>query len=292
MQDFLRMLVTGLSVGSIYALIALGVNLIFSTKKILNFAQGDLVMLGALTGYTFYVLWHQSIILSFFVAGITSTIAALILERVSVRPFKDTHREVGWVVCVLGFGIILRNAAQLIWGPNPAPYPQYFGTSLYRIGDVAIFPQEFWTAVIAIVVIIGLDLLYNRTIIGKATKAVALDVIASKLVGINATAMIALTFGASGCLSVLAGILISSISFASASMGTLYGIKGFASAVLGGLGSLRGALVGGLIIGLLEIFVSTYIWSGFQSIIAFAAIFIVLIVKPTGIFGTPSIEKV
>ena len=289
---FAQLIISGLCVGSVYGLIAIGYNLIFSTKKVLNFAQGDFVMLGAMVGYSCFVLVGLPIIVASLAAAVVTMMAMLVFERVAIRPFRDPHRTVGWVITSIGAGIILQNSAQQIWGSQAVPFPPFIGVDPIRVLGIVIMPSELCALITAVALTLGIEMLYSRTIIGKAVKATALDIEAASLMGIKSTQMVALSFAASGIIAAIAGILISPITYAGVNMGVMLGIKGFAAAALGGLGLLRGALIGGLLLGLAEVLTSGLIWSGFQNIIAFTILIVVLIFRPSGIMGKHITEKV
>lgn len=291
LDTFLQLVASGLCVGSIYALVALGYNLIFSTRKILNFAMGEFVMVGALVGYTLYVTFGWPLVIAALIAGVVTACIGFILERIAIRPFKDP-RQVGWVMTTVGGGFILRDLAQQIWGTQTRGFPAFVGESVVNILGVPFVYQELTNLVTVIAIVVVIEILYNKTIIGKAVKAVALDTEAAGLVGIKAEAMVALAFGISGLLCGFAGILISPIMGVSAVMGITIGIKGFAAAALGGFGSLRGALIGGLLLGVVEVLVSGLIWSAFQDIIALVVLISVLSFCPSGIFGKAIIDRV
>jgi branched-chain amino acid transport system permease protein len=281
----LQLVFSGLAVGSVYALVALGFALIFSTVRVVNFAQGEFVMLGALTGYTAHVALGLPLPLAILGAGTLTVVAALLSERIAVYPLRGLHSSVAWVMSTLGVGLMLRSGAAALWGKVPLPFPAPFGTQRVVVGEVAFVPQEALTLLLAISAMVLLEVLHRRTIVGKAMRAVAFNLDAAKLVGINVSSASLLAFGASAALATLAGILIAPISNASSEMGTLLGIKGFAAAAVGGLGTFQGALAGGLILGLVEILAAGLLWPGFSDVAAFLLLILILLVRPTGLFG-------
>jgi branched-chain amino acid transport system permease protein len=287
---FLQLCVSGLCVGSVYALVALGYNLVFSTKKILNFAIGEFVMLGALVGYTSYVTFGWPLVIAALISGAVTSGVALLVERVTIRPFKDP-RQVGWVMTTVGAGFILRNTGQQIWGPLNRAFPDFTGEHVFEILGVPLVSLELTNLVTVVTIVVIIEILYNKTVIGKAVRAVALDTEAASLVGIRHTKMVALAFGISGLVCGFAGILVSPIMGASPVIGITIGIKGFAAAALGGFGSLRGALIGGLLLGVFEVLASGLIWSAFQDIIALVVLISVLSFRPSGLFGKAIIVR-
>jgi branched-chain amino acid transport system permease protein len=263
----------------------MGFSIIFSVRRILNFAQGEFVMLGALIGYSFYVVLKWPFILSVLVAATASAVLSILLERLAINPLPKVHSNIGWIMSTLGVGIIIRNLGLQIWGTEPVPFPALFGNNPIRFMGAGIVPQEIVTFFIAVGLVIILELLQNSTIVGKAVKATAVDWDGAGLMGINTTNMLFLTFAVSGLLSGIAGILVAPIVFASAERGIVLGLKGFAAAALGGLGSSRGALAGGLILGVLEALAAGLFWPGARDIVAFIILIAILLLRPSGIFG-------
>jgi branched-chain amino acid transport system permease protein len=283
----LQLMFSGLAVGSVYALVALGFALIFSTVRVVNFAQGEFVMLGALTGYTAHVALGLPLPLAIVLAGGLTVMAGLLAERVAVYPLRGLQSSIAWVMSTLGIGLMLRSGAAATWGRVPLPFPAPFGTQRVEVGGVAFVPQEALTLLLAIGTMVLLEALRRRTMVGKAMRAVAFNLEAAKLVGINVSSASLLAFAASASLAALAGILIAPISNASSEMGTLLGIKGFAAAAVGGLGTFQGALAGGLILGLVEVLAAGLLWPGFSDVAAFLLLIVILLVRPTGLFGRP-----
>lgn len=281
----LQLVLSGLSVGSVYALVALGFALIFATVKVVNFAQGELVMLGALSGYTAHVVLGLPLPLAALAAGGVTVAVALATERLAVHPLRGLQSSIAWVMSTLGVGLMLRSGAALVWGKAPLPFPAALGTQRVVIGGLAFVPQEALTFGLALGAMLLLEALYRGTLVGKAMRAVAFNLDAARLIGINVSGVSLLAFGASAVLAALAGILIAPLSQASAEMGTLLGIKGFAAAAVGGLGTFRGALAGGLILGVLEVLAAGLLWPGFADAAAFLLLILILLVRPSGLFG-------
>jgi branched-chain amino acid transport system permease protein len=276
--------VSGLALGSIYAFVALGFTLIFATTRVVNFAQGELVMIGALVGYSAYVAAGLPLVVAAIVAGIVTLFVGLVTERVAVYPLRHLQSGIAWVVSTLGIGMMLRSGAAITWGKVPLPFPPIAGGRIEFLG-VAVVPQELVTIGAAFGLMVVLEALYKGTVIGSAMRAVAFDRDTAKLMGINVSTAALVSFGISALLAALAGVLISPITNASPEMGTLLGVKGFAAAAVGGIGTFQGALAGGLLLGLLEVLASGLLWSGSSDIVAFALLIIVLMVRPTGMLG-------
>lgn len=282
-----QLIVSGLAVGSVYALVALGFAVIFATTRVVNFAQGEFVMVGALVGYSAHVGMGLPLGVAMAVAGGVAVGVGLVVERVAVAPVAGPGSGIAWVVSTLGVGIMLRSGAAATWGRAPLPFPALLGSGRVVVGGVAFVPQEALTLLVAIGAMLAFELLRRRTILGKALRAVAFSPLAARLVGISPAVASLLAFGASALLAALAGILIAPLSGAGSEMGTLLGIKGFAAAAVGGLGTFQGALVGGLLLGLVELLAAGLLWPGFSDVAAFLLLILILLVRPDGLFGRP-----
>lgn len=282
-----QLFVSGLALGSVYALVALGFTLIFATTRVVNFAQGELVMVGALVGYTAHVSLGLPLAVAAAVAGAVTVAVGLVAERVAVYPLRDRRSSIAWVISTLGLGMMLRSGATAAWGTVPLPFPALFGSGRLELLGVALVPQEALTVAVALGLMLGLDALCRGSIVGKAMRAVAFHRDTAKLMGINVSQTALLSFGLSAALAAAAGVLISPITNASPEMGTVLGIKGFAAAALGGIGTFPGAFVGGVLLGVLEVLGSGLLWSGFSDVAALGALLLILLVRPTGLLGAP-----
>lgn len=284
-------LVSGLSVGSVYALIAQGYYVTFITTGALNFGQGEFLMIGALFGVTCYVTlglpYAAAILGSVVLVGLMGTG----LERVAIRPVLRHALSLSWVLSTVAVSIILKNAAVHLWGPEQIKFPSPFGDAVLRIGPAGIFPQELFIIVAATGTVLLVQIFLKRAVLGKALTAVAHNRNAAAVMGINVQRMIVLAFVMSSALAGLGGILIAPITFAWAYMGTVPGIKAFAAAIFGGLENPIGILIGGLVIGLLEQFFGI-INSNLKEGITFLVILLILALRPTGLMGRKDVEKV
>jgi branched-chain amino acid transport system permease protein len=274
-----------LAIGAIYAFIALGYHTIFTTIKILNFAQGEIVMLGALLGYTFHVILRLPLLLTFFCVGIVCSTLGILFEKIAVRPVLKSEGTLAWIISTVAVGIVIRNMANSIWGSTPLPFPSFFSQDPFFFMGIGITPQAIFTFILAMAIIMSLAWFQARTVLGKSIRAVAFDKTSAELVGINTRLIITLSFIISFCLSGTAGILIAPMTFAYAQLGLPLGIKGFAAVALGGMGSGLGALIGGLVLGVAETLASGLLWSGFHDTIALMFLISVLLLKPSGLFG-------
>lgn len=284
-------IVSGLSIGSIYALIAQGYYITYITTGALNFGQGEFLMAGALLGLTAYVTLGLPYAAAVFIAVAVTALMGVGLERVAIRPVMRHALSLSWVLSTVAISIILKNAAVQIWGPEQIKFPSPFGSQVIRIGPAGIFPQELFVIVAAIGTVFAVQIFLRRAVLGKALMAVAFNRNAAAVMGINVKRMIVLAFVLSSALAGLGGVLVAPITFAWAYMGTVPGIKAFAAAIFGGLEHPIGILIGGLTIGLLEQ-VFGLIDSNIKEGITFLAVLLFLAVRPTGLMGRKDITKV
>ena len=284
-------LISGLSVGSIYALIAEGYYITYITTGALNFGQGEFLMIGALFGLTCYTTLGLPYAVAILAAVVLTALMGGILERVAIRPVMRHALSLSWVLSTIAVSIILKNAAVHLWGPEQIMFPSPFGSGVMRIGPAGIFPQELFIIVAAIGTVFAVQFFLKRAVLGKALMAVAFNRNAAAVMGINVKRMVVLAFVLSSALAGLGGVLIAPITFAWAYMGTVPGIKAFAAAIFGGLENPIGILIGGLVIGLLEQFFGI-INSNFKEGITFLAILLILAIRPSGLMGRKDITKV
>jgi branched-chain amino acid transport system permease protein len=283
--------VSGLSIGSIYALIAQGYYVTFITTATLNFGQGEFLMIGALVGLTAYVGFGLPFPIALLIALVVTALMGVVLERVAIRPVIRHVLSHSWVLSTLAVSIILKNGAVSLWGPEQIKFPSPFGDTVVQIGPAGIFPQELFIIIAALGTVLLVQLFLRRSVLGKALMAVAHNRNAAAVMGIDVKRMVILAFALSSALAGLGGILIAPVTFAWAYMGTIPGIKAFAAAIFGGLENPVGILIGGLVIGLGEQLFGT-ISSNLKEGITFLFILVMLAFRPTGLMGRRTIEKV
>jgi branched-chain amino acid transport system permease protein len=259
--------------------------------SVLNFGLGMWVMMGAMLGYTFYVWWHLNIFLSLALVIAVVFVVALIMERVSVRPFLLAGSSV-WIMSTLAVGMLMLNGAQLIWGRDPLQFPSSLGEETISVYGIGVYPQELLIIVAAVVIMILLEFFYRKTLTGRALRATAFSFDTAALMGINTERIALLSYGISGCLAAISGVLIAPVTTAEASMGTVLGIKAFGIAIIGGLESARGIFICGLLYGVLEGLLSGYLYTGIRDIIGFSLVILLLFFKPEGLFGIKAVEKI
>ena len=290
MTELLQFAFSGLTVGAVYALVALGFTLIYNSCDVINFAQGEFVMLGGMTT-VFLGLAGVPLPLAASLAVVLTVAVGLALHRFAIEPARGSG-AVGLIIITIGASIFLRGAAQVVFDKRFHTLPPFIGGDAIRIGGAAILPQSLIMLAGAVIILVLLWAFIERTLIGKAMVATAANEIAARLVGIDTRAAVSLSFAISAAIGAVAGILITPVALTSYDIGTLLALKGFAAAMLGGIGSAVGAVVGGLVLGLLEAFAAGYVSSQYKDAVAFLVILIVLLAMPRGLFGRAPVERV
>jgi branched-chain amino acid transport system permease protein len=292
MSDFAQLLLSGVALGMIYALLAFGYSVTFSTSRTINFAQGEFLMVGALVGLGVESRLHLPYLGATVAAALAGVLLGLLLEYAAVRRALRTGSTATWILATVALGIILRNAAERIWGTDDLPFPGPFGSDPIIIGGVRVLPQEILVIVVAALIMAALELFRRRSAYGKAITAVAADKDAASLMGINVGRVMTLSFVISSVLAAVAGVLVAPLTLVSPTMGTLLGTKAYAVAIIGGLQSGLGGVVGGLLLGLSEQLTARYISTGFKDTPGFVLLILILLVKPSGLFGKRTVRKV
>lgn len=284
-------LVTGIGLGSMYGLIALGFQITYSVSSTVNFAQGSVVMLGAVLGFIFTQQWGLPIIVGYTLAICCCGLFGIFVEMLLVRPFVIRKSE-AWLMATVAGGILLDNTVLFTFGNEPRSLISPLTRSSWNIFGTGIYPQQVLIPIAAIAVALALHVLFRYTRHGRALLAVVQNVQAARLMGINTTVMVSGSFAISAMLAGCAGLLIAPLVSVHSDMGTLFGLKAFAVAILGGMTSAWGVMLAGLIYGLVEALVTTYLGSSFTFIAVFALVIVALTIKPVGLFGRKAIKKV
>lgn len=292
---FLELLINGLTIGGIYALIAVGYTMVYGVIQLINFAHGEVYMLGAFFALTFITAFQLPFYTAFAFAMALGALCGMLLDVIAYRPLRSSPRLAA-LITAIGMSIFLQNLAMVIWGSRPLPFPQndlptYFKQSAFTIGDANISWLQLFIFIITILLMIGLNLIIHKTNTGKAMRAVAQNKTMAALVGINVNRIITVTFALAGSLGAAAGILVGAYyNSVYPTMGYVAGIKAFAAAVLGGIGSVPGAMLGGVILGVAEAFGAGYISSLYRDGISYAVMIAVIVLIPAGLFGKLSRE--
>ena len=296
----LQQILNGLVLGSVYALVALGYTMVYGILQLINFAHGDVLMVGAMVGVTVVMMLAPSglpgpvvLVLALAAAIPTCIVLSLFVERVAYRPLRNAPR-LAPLITAIGVSIIIQTVAMIIWKPNPIVFPDLLPTTPIQIGGALLAPKQLLILVVSALMMIGLMLLVNRTKLGRAMRATAENPRIAGLMGVNSNQVIAATFAIGAALAAVAGVLVAmNYNIAQFSMGFIPGLKAFTAAVLGGIGNLAGAVVGGLLLGIIESLGAGYIGdltggflgSHYQDIFAFVVLIVVLVFRPSGIMG-------
>ena len=293
-MSYLQYLINGISIGSVYAIIALGYTMVYGIAKMLNFAHGDVIMVGAyisfcVTNYLGLPAW-----VSILAAVVVCTLLGITVEALAYKPLRGTP-SLAVLITAIGVSYLLQNSAQLIWGSAPKNFTSIVTFDPFTLfgGSLVITGEVIYTIGASILVMVGLTLFTTKTKMGKAMRAVSEDRDAAQLMGINVNQTISITFAIGSALAAIAGVLLcSTVPTLMPTTGSMPGIRAFTAAVFGGIGSIPGAMLGGILLGIIETFAKAFISSQFSDAIVFAVLILVLLVKPTGLLGKVVQEKV
>lgn len=294
-MSFISYLINGISLGSVYAIIALGYTMVYGIAKMLNFAHGDVIMVGAYVVLTLMTSAGLNPLLAILIAVIVCTVLGVVIERVAYRPLRNAASPLAVLITAIGVSYLLQNLALLIFGANTKSFTSVVTVPSLVLADgqLTISGETIVTILACVVIMVGLTLFINKSKAGQAMLAVSEDRGAAQLMGINVNGTIALTFAIGSALAAIAGVLLcSAYPSLTPYTGSMPGIKAFVAAVFGGIGSIPGALIGGVLLGVIEILGKAYISSQMADAIVFAVLIVVLLVKPTGILGKQIQEKV
>jgi branched-chain amino acid transport system permease protein len=290
-SQILQYIVSGATLGSTYGLTALGFTVIFNTTEIINFAQGEFVMLGGVLA-VFAIRWGGlPLPAAVLLAVALTTMVGVAVDRLTIRPVRG-RSMIALIIITIGVSIVLRGTAMLIFGKDTYALPPFSGGEPLALWGASVVPQSLWVCGITFGTLIVMKLYFDRTISGKAMLACACDRKAASLMGINVDTMVTLSFGFSALMGALGGAILAPITLTSYDVGILLGLKGFAACILGGLGNPFGAVAGGVILGILESLAAGLISSGYKDAVAFIILLALLVVRPTGLFGARSAERV
>ena len=299
METFFQQLINGLSLGAIYALIALGYTMVYGVLRLINFAHGDVYMLGAFAGYflanALQLDANPSVVGTIAVTIGSMAICAgigVLIERFAYRPVRH-HSRLTSLITAIGVSLLLEYGGQVVFGATPRFFPQMIRSRIYSFGGVQITNQSLLIIVVAVIVMFGLEFVVHRTKIGKAMRATSFNLSVAKLMGINTDFVIAFTFALGSALAAAGGVMVAlAIPRIDPLMGLMTGLKAFVAAVLGGIGNIPGAMVGGVLIGLMETWLGATAYSTYRDAVAFSGLILILLFRPAGILGTATIEKV
>jgi branched-chain amino acid transport system permease protein len=291
MPEFLQFLTSGLTVGAVYALVALGFTLVYNASDVVNFAQGEFVMIGGMATVFLSAAGLPLPLAAVLAVAGAAVVVGLLLHRLAIEPARGAS-PVTLIIITIGASIFLRGLAQVVFDKQFHKLPAFSGDAPVNIFGAAVQPQSFWVIGGAAVIVLALTLFLERTVMGKAVRATAANRLAARLVGIDTAVVMALAFGVSAAIGAVAGVLVTPITLTSYDIGVLLALKGFAAAMLGGMGNPVGAVLGGLILGLLEAFSAGYLSSNYKDAVSFLVILAVLLVAPQGLLGRAGTERV
>jgi len=293
-SELLQFVVTGITVGSVYGLVALGFTIIYNATGVINFAQGEFVVLGGLCFYTLYEAAHLPLLLALLGAVLIVAVVGLLMERLAIRPLLGAP-VVTLIMVTIGVSVILRGLAKLIWGSESLSVHPFSGNKSLFLGGAALQLQYLWVLGLTALAVLAVRLFFDHTLVGKAMQACAINPEAARLAGISVERMVQASFALSAGLSALAGAVISPVTFATYDAGIVLGLKGFCGAIVGGLGNGLGAVVGGLAVGVLQslgVGLAPQGYTGFEDAFAFIILLLVLFLRPSGLLGRRRAEGV
>lgn len=284
--QLLQFIVSGITQGSIYALVAVGFNLVYSATGIINFAQGEFVMLGGLLAVTFYSVLHLPLALAVLLPIVVVMLVGAGIHEFTIKPLRRAHL-ITLIMVTVGLSVALRGVAKVLWGADAHPLPPFSGSETLRLAGAAIHPQSLWVLGAMAVTGAALALFFRHTVMGRATVACSLNPRAAELVGIRVDRMHMWAFSLAGAVGAIAGGVLTPLTFTSFDVGLKLALKGFCAAILGGIGNNTGAILGGLLLGLLEAMGAGYLSSGYKDAFAFLMLLLVLFIRPSGLLNVP-----
>ena len=290
-QYIFQYVLSGFSTGAIYALIGFGFAIIYNSTGIINFAQGEFVMMGGIFTLFFLTVLHNALIPAVLLAVATSTVIGVVFERLAIRPLKNAS-PLSLIIITIGASILIRGSVMLFWGKDTHALPAFSGSDPINLAGATILPQHLWIFAITILIIVANKLFFSFSIAGKAMRACSYNSRAAGLVGIDVKRMVLFSFMISSAIGSMAGIIIAPLTMTSYDVGIMLGIKGFCAAIIGGLSGGMGILIGGLLLGVLESLGAGLLSSGYKDAIAFIMLLIILFVRPQGIFSKGETERV
>ncbi|MBQ8834049.1 MAG: branched-chain amino acid ABC transporter permease [Oscillospiraceae bacterium] len=293
-MGFLQYLINGISIGSVYAIIALGYTMVYGIAKMLNFAHGDVIMVGAYMSFCVTNYLGLPAVVGILVAMVVCTVLGIIIEGLAYKPLRGAS-SLAVLITAIGVSYFLQNAAQLIWGSAPKNFTSIVTFAPIKLfgGQLTITGEVIITILASVVIMVALTLFTGKTRMGKAMRAVSEDRAAAQLMGINVNQTISMTFAIGSALAAIAGVLLcSTVPTLQPTTGSMPGIRAFTAAVFGGIGSIPGAMLGGILLGIIETMTKAYLSTQFSDAIVFLVLIVVLLVKPAGLMGKVVQEKV
>ena len=290
-SQLIQLLISGIAIGSIYCLVALAFSLTVRALNVIHFAQGDFFMLGAYASITFYLLLGLPFWLAIIFSTISVSVVGIGFERAAYKPLWKSH-HVFLLMSTQGTAIVLQNAVMLIWGTDAWRFPKIFSDKVLDVAGVLVPVEMIWISVIAVFIMYIFNTFLKKTRLGRGFRAAAQDRETAQLMGVNLKIADSFVFGASAGLGAVGGVLIAPVLFVTPYIGPIFTLKGFTAAVLGGLGSIRGAILGGFLLGIMENLVTAFVSSVYKDALAFLLLILILVIRPTGLLLKPTVAKV
>lgn len=290
MSEFIQYFVTGITIAATYGLIALGFSIIYNATHVINFAQGDFVMVGGMTA-VFVLASGLPLPIAIIAATLAGSIVGIVLFQVGIRTARNAG-IVPQIIVTLGAALAIRGLVQVLWGKDYYTLPSFSGNQPIHLLGAIVVPQSLWVIGSTAIIVICLSLFFNATRLGKAILATSYNPDAAKLMGINTNHILLLSFALAGFLGAFAGVVVTPITLTYYEVGIMLGLKGFVAAVLGGLGSFPGAIAGAIVLGITEVMVAGYVSSDYKDVVAFVMMLFILVFMPTGLFGKRDAERV
>lgn len=291
-MEFIQQVINGLALGSVYALLALGYTMVYGIIQLINFAHGEIYMIGAFAGFYSATTLKLPLLPTLLIAMAASALAGIIIEKIAYKPLRNSPR-ITLLITAIGVSLLLQNGMRILVGSDPKPFPDLINAGAINIGSIQIQWKTILMVVVSALLVILLQFIVYKTKMGKSMRAASQDMEAASLMGINVNNTISFTFALGSALAGIAGVLVA-ISYPSITpyIGVMPGLKSFVAAVLGGIGSIPGALIGGILIGILETLSKAYISTSFSDAIVFGILILILLVKPSGLLGKKANVKV
>jgi branched-chain amino acid transport system permease protein len=290
LAEFLQFLFSGITVGATYALAALGFTLIYNASNVINFAQGEFIMLGGMLVF-YFLQAGLPMPLAILLAIAIPAVVGMLIEKFTIEPAREAD-VVTLIIITIGVSLVVRGLIQIWLGKGTHSYPAFSGSDPILIGGATLLPQSLWVLGITALVVVALWFFFSRTLAGKAILATSCNPLAAQLVGVNTQWVLLVSFALSAALGAIGGVLLTPITLTSYDVGIMLGLKGFVAVVVGGLGSGLGAVVGGLLVGIIEAMAAGYISSAYKDAVPFILILVILFFLPRGIFGAKITERV
>jgi len=289
-SQLLQYTLSGITIGSIYAMVAIGFNIIYNSTGIINFAQGEFVMLGGMIAVFFHNTLHFPLTASGPIAVLIVALIGILFERFAIQPLKNAS-VITLIIITIAASILFKGGAMFLWGKDAYVLPSFSGDEPIRFLGATILPQTIWIICVLLFIVAALMCFFRYTMVGRAMKACSYNKRAASIVGINVNKMVMISFGLSALIGGIAGVIITPITLIEYEKGSLLGLKGFGAAIFGGLGNMGGAVAAGILIGLLESYSAGLLSSGYKDAVALVILLLVLFFRPGGIFAKKEVQK-